>query len=92
MPLFLRYKTILDKAGIFLKFSSKEKDKEDSDDSIMVDENTSRRRNRRNKYPGLQMATKNLASKNCMRSWTRPLPVKTTKKPLNLGMKSPNAK
>ncbi|RTE52894.1 hypothetical protein EHW67_14605 [Arenibacter aquaticus] len=36
-PIFT-YKTILDKAGIFLKFSSKEKDKEDSDDSIMVDE------------------------------------------------------
>jgi len=36
-PIFT-YKTILDKAGIFLKFSSKEKDKEDADDSIMVDE------------------------------------------------------
>ncbi|MBR9853837.1 MAG: bifunctional nuclease family protein [Algicola sp.] len=35
-PIFT-YKTILDKAGIFLKFSSKEKD-EDDDDSIMVDE------------------------------------------------------
>lgn len=35
-PIFT-YKTILDKAGIFLKFSSKEKD-EDSDDSIVVDE------------------------------------------------------
>ena len=34
-PIFT-YKTILDKAGIFLKFSSK--DKEESDDSIMVDE------------------------------------------------------
>jgi hypothetical protein len=36
-PIFT-YKTILDKAGIYLKFSSKEKDKEESDDSIMVDE------------------------------------------------------
>ena len=36
-PIFT-YKTILDKAGIFLKFSSKDKNKEDSDDSIMVDE------------------------------------------------------
>ncbi len=36
-PIFT-YKTILDKAGIFLKFSSKEKDKEETDDSIMVDE------------------------------------------------------
>ena len=35
-PIFT-YKTILDKAGIFLKFSSKEKS-EDDDDSIMVDE------------------------------------------------------
>ncbi len=36
-PIFT-YKTILDKAGIFLKFSSKEKDEEDLDNSIMVDE------------------------------------------------------
>ncbi|WP_396633515.1 bifunctional nuclease domain-containing protein [Maribacter sp. R86514] len=36
-PIFT-YKTILDKAGIFLKFSSKEKDQKDNDDSIMVDE------------------------------------------------------
>ncbi|XHP72772.1 hypothetical protein KCTC52924_00506 [Arenibacter antarcticus] len=36
-PIFT-YKTILDKAGIFLKFSSKEKEKDESDDSIMVDE------------------------------------------------------
>ncbi|MGO4920556.1 bifunctional nuclease domain-containing protein [Maribacter spongiicola] len=36
-PIFT-YKTILDKAGIFLKFSSKEKDKKENDDSIMVDE------------------------------------------------------
>ena len=36
-PIFT-YKTILDKAGIFLKFSSKETEKEESDDSIMVDE------------------------------------------------------
>lgn len=36
-PIFT-YKTILDKAGIFLKFSSKDEDKEDSDDSIIVDE------------------------------------------------------
>lgn len=35
-PIFT-YKTILDKAGIFLKFSSKDKD-EDEDDSIMVNE------------------------------------------------------
>ncbi|WP_375323630.1 bifunctional nuclease domain-containing protein [Flagellimonas sp. GZD32] len=35
-PIFT-YKTILDKAGIFLKFSSKEKE-EDEDDSIVVDE------------------------------------------------------
>ncbi len=35
-PIFT-YKTILDKAGIFLKFSSKEKE-EENDDSIMVDE------------------------------------------------------
>lgn len=36
-PIFT-YKTILDKAGIFLKFSSKESDKDEKDDSIMVDE------------------------------------------------------
>lgn len=36
-PIFT-YKTILDKAGIFLKFSSKDTDKEENDDSIMVDE------------------------------------------------------
>jgi bifunctional DNase/RNase len=36
-PIFT-YKTILDKAGIFLKFSSKDKEKEDLDDSIVVDE------------------------------------------------------
>ncbi|ADY29775.1 MULTISPECIES: bifunctional nuclease family protein [Cellulophaga] len=37
-PIFT-YKTILDKAGIFLKFSSKEEDEDkDKDDSIMVDE------------------------------------------------------
>lgn len=37
-PIFT-YKTILDKAGIFLKFSSKDKDKEENDGtSIMVDE------------------------------------------------------
>ncbi len=36
-PIFT-YKTILDKAGIFLKFSSKDKDKEENDESIMVDE------------------------------------------------------
>jgi len=36
-PIFT-YKTILDKAGIFLKFSSKDKNKEENDDSIMVDE------------------------------------------------------
>lgn len=35
-PIFT-YKTILDKAGIFLKFSSKDKEKKE-DDSIMVDE------------------------------------------------------
>jgi bifunctional DNase/RNase len=35
-PIFT-YKTILDKAGIFLKFSAKDKE-EDSDDSIVVDE------------------------------------------------------
>ncbi|MCO5724697.1 bifunctional nuclease family protein [Robiginitalea marina] len=35
-PIFT-YKAILDKAGIFLKFS-KDKDKEEGDDSIMVDE------------------------------------------------------
>lgn len=35
-PIFT-YKTILDKAGIFLKFSSKEKE-EENDDSIVVDE------------------------------------------------------
>ncbi|RIV42907.1 MULTISPECIES: bifunctional nuclease family protein [Flagellimonas] len=35
-PIFT-YKTILDKAGIFLKFSSKEEEKEE-DDSIVVDE------------------------------------------------------
>ncbi len=35
-PIFT-YKTILDKAGIFLKFSSKQKE-EDEDDSIVVDE------------------------------------------------------
>jgi len=36
-PIFT-YRTILDKAGIFLKFSSKEKEEEEEDDSIMVDE------------------------------------------------------
>jgi len=36
-PIFT-YKTILDKAGIYLKFSSKDKDKEEDDDSIVVDE------------------------------------------------------
>ncbi|WP_076457260.1 bifunctional nuclease family protein [Zobellia uliginosa] len=38
-PIFT-YKTILDKAGIFLKFSSKDKDKakDETDDSIVVDE------------------------------------------------------
>ena len=37
-PIFT-YKTILDKAGIYLKFSSKDKDKdEDDDSSIVVDE------------------------------------------------------
>ncbi len=36
-PIFT-YKTILDKAGIFLKFSSKDKEKEENDDSIIVDE------------------------------------------------------
>lgn len=36
-PIFT-YRTILDKAGIYLKFSSKENDKDTSDDSIMVDE------------------------------------------------------
>lgn len=36
-PIFT-YKTILDKAGIYLKFSSKEKEKEEDDDSIVVDE------------------------------------------------------
>ncbi len=36
-PIFT-YKTILDKAGIFLKFSSKDKEKDENDDSIMVDE------------------------------------------------------
>ena len=36
-PIFT-YKTILDKAGIYLKFSSKDKEKEEGDDSIVVDE------------------------------------------------------
>lgn len=36
-PIFT-YKTILDKAGIFLKFSNKDKEKKENDDSIMVDE------------------------------------------------------
>lgn len=36
-PIFT-YKTILDKAGIFLKFSSKDKEQKDASDSIMVDE------------------------------------------------------
>ena len=36
-PIFT-YKTILDKAGIFLKFSSKENEDEDNGDSIVVDE------------------------------------------------------
>ncbi len=36
-PIFT-YKTILDKAGIFLKFSSKDKEEEDNDDSIVVNE------------------------------------------------------
>ena len=36
-PIFT-YKTILDKAGIFLKFSSNDKNKDENDDSIMVDE------------------------------------------------------
>lgn len=36
-PIFT-YKNILDKAGIFLKFSSKDKEDKDEDESIMVDE------------------------------------------------------
>ncbi|NJB36151.1 MULTISPECIES: bifunctional nuclease family protein [Flavobacteriaceae] len=36
-PIFT-YKTILDKAGIFLKFSNQDKEENESDDSIMVDE------------------------------------------------------
>lgn len=36
-PIFT-YKTILDKAGIFLKFSSKDSDDENNDESIVVDE------------------------------------------------------
>ena len=36
-PIFT-YKTILDKAGIFLKFSSKEEEDKDNDESIVVDE------------------------------------------------------
>ena len=36
-PIFT-YKTILDKAGIFLKFSSKDKKEDSNDDSIVVDE------------------------------------------------------
>jgi len=36
-PIFT-YKTILDKAGIFLKFSTKEKEEDANDDSIVVDE------------------------------------------------------
>ncbi|MBO0591897.1 bifunctional nuclease family protein [Cellulophaga sp. E16_2] len=36
-PIFT-YKTILDKAGIFLKFSNKDKENETADDSIMVNE------------------------------------------------------
>lgn len=36
-PIFT-YRNILDKAGIFLKFSAKDKEKEEGDDSIMVDE------------------------------------------------------
>lgn len=36
-PIFT-YKTILDKAGIFLKFTSKDSEKKENDDSIMVDE------------------------------------------------------
>ncbi|MFS4417719.1 bifunctional nuclease domain-containing protein [Maribacter sp. 2307ULW6-5] len=36
-PIFT-YKNILDQAGIFLKFSSKEKDKKDAEGSIMVNE------------------------------------------------------
>ena len=36
-PIFT-YKTILDKAGIFLKFSSKDKGKDENDESIIVDE------------------------------------------------------
>ena len=36
-PIFT-YKTILDKAGIFLKFSSKDSEKDENDESIMVDE------------------------------------------------------
>ncbi len=36
-PIFT-YKTILDKAGIFLKFSNQDKEEDESDDSIMVDE------------------------------------------------------
>ncbi|MBM1108170.1 bifunctional nuclease family protein [Aurantibacter crassamenti] len=36
-PIFT-YKTILDKAGIYLKFSSKDKENEEDDDSIVVDE------------------------------------------------------
>lgn len=36
-PIFT-YKAILDKAGIFLKFSAKDAEKEEGDESIMVDE------------------------------------------------------
>jgi len=36
-PIFT-YKNILDKAGIFLKFSNKDDDENDDDDSIVVDE------------------------------------------------------
>ena len=36
-PIFT-YKNILDKAGIFLKFSNKDEDENDEDDSIVVDE------------------------------------------------------
>jgi len=69
---YFYYKTILDKAGIFLKFILQREDKK-----ILTqyygDEILSEGGNRRI-IPGFRWATKNLASKNCMRSWTMPLP------------------
>jgi len=56
-PLFFTYKTILDKAGIFLKFFFKREGQEDSDDRLWLTKYF-KKGNRRNKIPGFKMATR----------------------------------